>query len=404
MRIMFLTSEGFDTPNSINHLVTQLCEDILKAQHKLYIVSSHKTGTYSDTPAVLERYDNLVHDVITRKLIDKNKFVRRYLDEVRYALKACKQWRKRKGQIDIVVLQSNPSSVVHAVLIKLFLRVPIVLNLYDVFPGHADRIGVINNRIVYKVLQIIQRFLYYLCSIIITISDEMSELLVAERVKSQKLVVIPNWYDDQIIQVIPRSQNRFVTKYQIPDGLFYVQYAGLLGYVLDADLMLDVAEELMDDRNIRFMLIGDGNKREDVLNQIKQRGLSNIDYYPWQPLEIINDVYNACDVGIIPLKEGVIGNGFPSKVCQLMALKKVVVNSVEPSKYGDLFGDYNMGVTVSSGDPKEVAEEIRKLSLSPTQCAIFGENAQVYSRENFARSSNTKLFISVLENVVTCLV
>lgn len=40
MKILFLTSEGFDTPNSINHLCETLLEDALKSGLEVHCISS----------------------------------------------------------------------------------------------------------------------------------------------------------------------------------------------------------------------------------------------------------------------------------------------------------------------------------------------------------------------------
>ena len=62
MKILFLTSEGFDTPNSINHLCETLLEDILKSGIEVHSISSHKTGQYADIPEQLLKYEGFTYD------------------------------------------------------------------------------------------------------------------------------------------------------------------------------------------------------------------------------------------------------------------------------------------------------------------------------------------------------
>ena len=401
MNIMLLTSEGFDTPNSINHLLISLCEDILLKGYNLYIVSSHKTGIYSDIPSSLEKYESLSCDIVNRKSVDKNNFIKRYLDEVLFCVRAMKRWYRQRRTVDVVILQSNPASVFNALLLWIFMRKPIVLNLYDVFPGHADKIGVIHNRFIYKILQTIQKILYSICKKIVVMSDDMKEVMVKkEKVKEEKLVVVNNWFDDTIFSVIKREDNLFFKKYDLDQDKFCVQFAGLLGYVFDAKMFVDVAEKLKDDPRIRFLLIGDGNLKKNILDDIESRGLENILYFPWQPLDIISHVYNACDIGFIPLKPGVIGNGIPSKACQLMAAGRVVLNSVEQSEYVNLFDEYKMGVSVTDKDSDSIASKIIYLLDNPGIRKELGENAARYAKQHYSRSMNTEKFINVVEGIV----
>lgn len=120
MKILFLTSEGFDTPNSTNHLAETLLEDLLKKGIEVHSITSHKTGTYADIPeSLLKCVDfGFTYDIINRDNIDKNNFVKRYLDEVKYAFNARKIWKKHKGEYDAVLMQSNPNSVINAVLLS----------------------------------------------------------------------------------------------------------------------------------------------------------------------------------------------------------------------------------------------------------------------------------------------
>lgn len=401
MNIMLLTSEGFDTPNSINHLLIALSEDILKAGHHLHMVYSHKTGVYEDTPKQLLGYTKLKTSIVKRKVINKNNFIRRYFDEIMFSFSAYKAWKVFKDQIDVVVLQSNPCSLYHAVLLRLFMRKPIVFNLYDIFPGHAYDIGVIKSRFIYHLFRFIQKPLYRLCTYIVAMSEDMRIKLIAEKIPEAKIKVVNNWFDDIAFGEIPREKNKFFTKYGLDQNLFYVQFAGLLGYVFDYEMFINTAKLLESETRIKFLLIGDGNLKEKVIDTIQELDVKNILYFPWQPLDIIADVYNACDIGFIPLKEGVIGNGIPSKACQLMAAGKVILNSVEKSDYGDLFIDNRMGVTITTRNAKEIAKAIWDLSLNPTLCEELGRNAQAYSYQNFSRSENTKRFIRVIEESVT---
>lgn len=397
MKILFLTSEGFDTPNSTNHLAETLLEDFLKRGIEVHSITSHKTGTYADIPESLLAYvgAGFTYDIINRENIDKNNFVKRYLDEVKYAFTARKIWKKHKGEYDAVLLQSNPNSVINAVLLGALHR-PIVLNLYDVFPGHAMSIGVIKNKLIYNVFRIMQKVLYKKCKYIVAMSEDMKKQLLDERVPDEKVKVIRNWFDDDIFEPIPREENAFLKKYGLDTEKFYVQFAGLLGYVFDYKMYLDVAEKLSAREDIVFQLIGDGNQRAVIDAEIEQRGIKNIMRFPWQPLDIIAHVYSACDVGIIPLKPGVIGNGIPSKACQLMAARRVILNSVEQSEYTDTFAHYDMGENVTDHDPQSVADRILYLYENRERREVIGENACRYAYDNYSRKKNTAEFADLM--------
>ena len=233
MKIMFLMAEGFDTPNSINHLVIALCEDILNAGHELYMVYSNKEGKYPDYPHQLVGHAHLTTTGVKRKQINKNNFVRRYLDEIKFAWNAMRKWKQNANDVDVAILQSNPCSFYHAVFMKLILKKPFILNLYDVFPGHAKSVGVMKSTLVFKILNLLQKALYGMCKRIVVMSSDMRDVLLHEGVRANKVVVVNNWYDDRKFRFIPRDENVFFSKYELNLSKFYVQFAGLLGYLFD---------------------------------------------------------------------------------------------------------------------------------------------------------------------------
>lgn len=400
MKILFLSSEGFDTPNSINHLCETLIEDILLSGIEVHSITSHKTGEYDDIPKSLLSTAGFSYNVIRRKIINRNNFILRYFDEIKYAFSAKKIWKKMRSEFDAVILQSNPNSVVNAVLLNMSMKKPVILNLYDVFPGHAMSIGVIRSRLIFYALQKIQGVLYKNCTYIVAMSDDMKKQLIAEKVSDDKIRVISNWFDCSVFLPIDRKNNQFFKKFQLDISKFYVQFAGLLGYVFDYKMYLDVAERLQAYENVVFLLIGDGNQKEMIIGEIERRKLTNIRYFPWQPLSMIADVYNACDVGIIPLKQGVIGNGIPSKACQLMAARRVIINAVEESDYTRLFEEYEMGINVVDYSVEKVAEAILDLYENPKKCKIIGDNAYAFSCCNYSRKKNTSEFVELIRESV----
>ena len=122
MKIMYLTAEGFDSPNPNNQLAMTMIDDFLTADIGVYLVQSHKKGIYPDIPDIFLNRDGFTYDIIDRPVIDKTNFIRRYLDELSYLWRAKNVWKRKKADIDIVLLQSNPTSVFYIWLLRKILR------------------------------------------------------------------------------------------------------------------------------------------------------------------------------------------------------------------------------------------------------------------------------------------
>ena len=400
MKILYITAEGFDTPNPNNQMAEVMIRDYLDNGYKVHLIQSHRKGINPDIPEGIAQREGFTCDTIVRRVVDKTKLLKRYYNDVSYAVKTIKYWRRVKDA-DVIYLQSNPTIVVLMTLLKLFKRrVPLVYSIYDVFPGHAYDIGVIKSKLVYNALRIFQKPCYYLADAITVLSEDMKQKVVEQGAKPENVYVVPAWFDVQSTMEIPREENKFIKKYNIDTSKFYVQFAGSIGYVFNYTTVIELAKRLKDYNDIVFQMIGDGNKKDEFVAEAERLGLSNIEFYPLQPLELVSDVYSACDIALIPLMSGVIGNGVPSKAPILMACNKVVVNSVElNSRYSAMFPENDMGISVDIKDYDGLKNAVLELYNSPEMVKRMAHNAREYSLENYSSSRSTAKLMQIFNEV-----
>lgn len=399
MKILFITAEGFDTPNPNNQMAETMIRAFCEAGHSVHLIQSHRKGINPDIPETLRSLAALTCDTVVRKVVDKSNFIRRYLNDFQYAFQAMKYWSKIKNA-DVIYLQSNPTIIYPMLLLRIFKKkVPIVYSIYDVFPGHAYDIGVIGSKLVYNVLRLMQKPCYKLADAIVVLGEDMKTKVVEQGAKAENVFVVEAWYDVANMHQIPKEQNRFLAKYQINTDRFCVQFAGTIGYVFNYKTVIELAKRLLPQKDIVIQIIGDGNVKNEFASEAQAQGLSNIEFYPLQPVELVPDVYSACDVCIIPLKKGVIGNGIPSKAPLLMACHKVILNSVEDSYYARMFNDNHMGVSVEIEDYDALAAAVVSLKNSPEVLAEMGENSYVFGMENYASDSSIQKLIDIFQKV-----
>ncbi len=398
MKILFITAEGFDTPNPNNQMAEVMINDFLNAGHQVHLVQSHRKGIFPDLPESLQGKEGLTVDTIVRKVVDKSNFVRRYFNDMKYHIESVKFYKKVKD-VDVIYLQSNPTIYFPMILIKLFMKsIPIIYSIYDVFPGHAFDIGVIRSRILYNVFRWMQKPCYKWASAIAVLSEDMKDIIVKEGARTEDVYVVPAWFDVRTAREVPIEENQFIRKYNIDKSKFIIQYAGSIGYVFNYNTIIEIAKRLKYDKDIIFQMIGDGPAKEQFMEEAKENNLSNIEFYPLQPISIVPDVYSTGDVCIIPLKKGVIGNGTPSKAPVLMACKRVILNCVEGwSKYAKMFSEYDMGYAVDVYDFDGAVEIIRKIKENPESIKPKVENAYKYGQEHFSSTRSTRILMNIME-------
>lgn len=396
MRVMYFAYEGFDTPNGTNHLAIKMIDYLLSEGYSVDLLSSHTKGEFDDIPEILKNRENFRFDIVQRKNVGKLSFAKRYLTGLKYAYDCCKIWMKKRNEIDAVILQSTHTAFFSSRLLKKYFKGKVIFNSFDVFPNVAWDSGAINNKFVYKILLHMQKKVYENSDKIIVISSDMKKTLEKEGVPKEKITEIRNWYDDSKVHIISQQENLFIKKYKLDNKKFYVQYAGNFGITFDYRFVLAVARILLPYSNIEMSMIGSG-AFESVFKE-EAADLPNIVFYPWQPLDIISDVYNACDISLIPLSKGVIKNSFPSKGSLLMACGKVIICATEEdSDYYRMINESGAGICVSNGKPEDAAKMIIELYNNREKIETIKQKAIMFGKENYSSTVCLPKYKDVLD-------
>ena len=376
-----------------------MINDFLDNGYDVHLIQSRRTRQYPHIPNSLKGKEGFSCDIVDRKVFDRNRFVIRYINDVLYAFSAMKYWLNVKDA-DVVYLQSNPTIIFPMVLLRLFKKLPILYCIYDVWPGHAHDIGVVKSRFLYNIFRLLNKPCYKMADAISVMSEDMKKTIIKEGAKAEKVRIVYPWYDDKTAREVPVEENRFIKKFNIPQDKFYVQFAGTIGYVFDCTAVIELAKRLQSEKDIVIQIVGDGNVKERFVNQVKEAGLQNIEFYPLQPVDLVPDVYSAGNVCFIPLRKSVVYNGVPSKAPILMACKRVIVNSVEiNSDYAQMFIKNHIGVAVDSCDYDTMAQQIIRLYKSPQEAKRISQNAFEYCQKHFSSTVNTRKYMDIFDEI-----
>lgn len=398
MKIMFILFEGFDTANGTNHLVLKIMETLLDSGIAVHLVSSHTVALFDDIPISLRNREGFDFTIVNRKIVKKKNFIERYLDGIRYAYNASKEWRKIKD-IDGVILQSTHTAFFSALFLNRYLKKPIVYNSYDVFPDGPYLFGAIQNKIVFKILSAMQNYIYKNSRYIIVISEDMKNTFKKKNIPEEKLHVIPNWYDANHVKEVGK-ENQFIKKYGTHTEKFIVQYAGNFGYTFNYQAIIEIARYLKYEPDIEFHMIGTGGFEKDFKKATDEAGLKNIRFFPWQSTEMVSDVYSACNIEIIPLSKGVIWTSFPSKCALLMACRRTFICLVEKeSDFYRKINDNEIGICIDRENYEEAAKTILKLFQDYMYLEKMQEKAYEYGQKYYSSKGNVSKYVKIINEL-----
>ncbi len=402
MKILYYASTAFYTkPNPSFHLMYAMISDLLVNGTDVYFVGKQNDALGKHIPDEFINHPLFHYRLAKVTSVPKNNFAKRYLSNIKYALKTRKHIKEFMPKCDVVYIQSGTGIPYYTMIAKHYARhQKILVNVQDMFPGSSIASGIMPQKWMQKIFYAVQKIAYRKADKVVGISEDMRDKFMEQGVPYEKTEVILNWFDDKSVHYVDWEDNRYVKKLGMSKDKFYVQYAGTMGYVFDYKIVLEVAELLKSNPNIEIQMIGMGSQKEAFVKAATERELTNITFLPLEPQEMVSDVYSACSICYIPLKHGIIGNSVPSKAGLLMECKKAIVTSADAGcKYAEEINKNKIGIACADNDPQAVVDAIHYLYNHPEECKEMGEKGYMHGHELYSRSYNMKKYIELFQSL-----
>lgn len=354
MKVLMWMGGSFDRRTPSEHLLVAIVQALYAKGHTVHIVQKDTDGPLPKLPEELVKL-GVTTDCVPCRLAAKSNFVARYLVELKYVWQCRKLIRKHKDCEAVFDQSSNVAGFMAFVIKHIMPHARLTYNVQDIFPENAAYIGSVKG-LVYKLLSAEQRYAYRHADQVITISEDMKELLLEKGADPQKTEVIYNWsYSDELYQketVYSDKIAGFLSK-----DKFNVVYAGNIGTMQNVDIVVETARIMQKDTDVSFHIFGDGVYKEKLKK--KAEGLENISFWPMQPSELAPSIYAMADVNVIPLAPNIYRTALPSKTATCIACQKPILFCIgNESKFGKWIEKQNGAFVSDSEDAYECAERI----------------------------------------------
>jgi colanic acid biosynthesis glycosyl transferase WcaI len=259
----------------------------------------------------------------------------------------------------------------------------VVLNVQDIHPYAAVQMGQLRNPFLIRILERLERWNYRQADRIVVISDGFKDNLLEKGVPEGKIDVVPNWADPDFIQPGPKT-NKFRQELGLEDR-FTVIYSGGLTHNSNLEPVIEAAAILRDEP-YRFLIVGDGVRKPDLVKMAQDKKLENIQFAPFQPLERYPEVLRAADLSLVTLSSQAAYASVPSKIFKYMASgRPVLAITAENNEVYRLIREGRFGLQVLPDDPQALAEKIKWAAANPDEMDRMGQAGREYLINNFSR-------------------
>lgn len=278
----------------------------------------------------------------------------------------------------IFIHNTSPAFIcLPAVLIKKIRRTPIDHWILDMWPESLAA-GGINNKKAYNIIEKMMGMIYRNSDIIHISSMGFKRLLIEKGVPEEKIEYLPNFCEDTSANTELKSIP------ELPSG-FIVMFAGNIGEAQNMENVMKSALLLKEEKDIHFVLVGDGRKKQWIEDFVKDNGLEETVHLMGRwPIDTMSSFFAKADVMLVSLADEVAFNlVLPAKVQAYMVNKKPILGMLN-GEGQEVIKTAKCGWSVNSDDVEGMAKKLRELShMTQDELKAIGENGYRFYAENF---------------------
>ena len=278
-------------------------------------------------------------------------------------------------------------------------RIPFVFELGDLWPESISAVGAVEASLVLRGLEWMELFLYRRSAAVVSLSPAFKENLTRRGIAPGKIAVVMNGVD--LDRYGPRPIDQDLAAAWDLEGRFVVGYVGTHGIAHALDNVLDAAEHLADNQDIRFLLVGAGAERDVLVAEAERRGIGNIVFAPAQAKERMAGVWSLCDVALVHLKDLPLFTGvIPSKLFEAMGMGLPILLAAPDGEAARIVRDHDCGLCVAAQDPAALAAAVRRLRGDEGLCRDLAARS-LTAAPHHSRRRQAEEMMQVLSLVAT---
>lgn len=373
MKILFLMISYPDQSSNTN-MYTDLTSEFLIHGHDVYVAAPDnvstalfleggikvlriKTMPLFNTSSIKKGIANLMLPFQYKRAID------RYLNNIHF---------------ELIITSTPPITFIDTIrYLKNKYKSKVYLILRDIFPQNAKDLGLIRSSLIFNYFRKKEKKLYKLVDSIGCMSPKNIKFVNQhnQEITLSKLHLLPNW-----VKVNETENLNFEIKSKLNlQGKFIAVFGGNFGIPQQMEFIVEVAERLSSEKDIIFLLVGDGTEKEKIRSLILEKKTDNIRIFDRLQRDMYLKLLKECDVGLVNLSDKFSIPNIPSRTLSYWAVKLPVLAAVDKhTDYGDLLENSEGGLWSLTGDHEKYISNLLFLYNNPEKRKQMGENGYNY--------------------------
>jgi len=304
-----------------------------------------------------------------------------------------------KDRYDVILVTSPPLFIaISSVVISWLKRLPIVMEVRDLWPESAIDTGILTNRFLINFSYRFEKYIYKKARLISVLTPAFRDVLTRKGIAAEKVILIPNAADFHLSEKIMADFDVgvFRSEHNL-SGKLVILYVGAHG-VANHLIQIIQAAELLKDTHSLFLLIGDGMQKEMLMQEAAKRDLENVLFLDTVDKREVFKFILASDIGASVLKKTeTFKTVYSNKTFDYFSCKKPILMAIDGISR-KLVEDACAGIFVEPENPEDFAEKIRFYMQNPDLLQVQGENGYRYAKTHFDREALAEKYMGYLKS------
>ena len=402
MRILYL-HQYFVTPEMNGGTRSyEMARRFAAAGHDVHVVTSVRTGVGS--PGWTERSVDGIHvHELPVAYSNRMSYARRMRAFAEFALRAPARAAAVGG--DVVFATSTPLTIaIPGVYAARRLNAPMVFEVRDLWPGVPVAVGALQNPLLIRAAQALERFAYRNAARVVALSPGMADGVANTGYPTDRISVIPNGADTSTFRAPEGGGKPFLASLPHLRGRKLIVYTGTLGQVNGVEYIVDMAAAALaqDAHDLYFLVVGDGREREKILARARSAGVLGVNFEVREPLPkskmpaVLAAASVSCSVVIdVPAMWHNSANKFFDA---LAAGVPTLIN--HEGWQADLLRESGAGLVVPPQDPVRALSDLVAFVRDDRRLAAAGAAAARLADRSFDRDQLARQLMRTLEEAV----
>ena len=409
-KILIISEPFYPQVAAIGQLLTDLSEDLVKSGHQVKVVTGNPNNNFNKNNSIprKENYKGIEIIRLKNTTFTKYRMAGRVLNYLTFHFLVFSRVLFYERPDLVFVLSTPPFISFSGLMLKILKKSKVIYNVQDLFPDLAVELGKLKNKLFIGFLKKLSVLIVRKVDKVVVVGEYMEkkirEELLKETIENNHIITIHNWADGDKIKVLRGDiEDNFLRKKWGLEGKFVVLYSGNIGYLHEFDTIISAADFLTKEglKEIIFVFIGEGIKKNYIEGKVREKGLNNILFFPYQSREMLIYSLGLANVSLVTLEKGFEGMVVPSKIYGILASGRPVIVVVGgESEIVGIIRKGKCGKIVKIRDYHALVNNIMDYYKNSKKCREDGLNGRRCFEKNFDRKIATKKYIEVIKETL----